>query len=824
MKSKHSSILKGLLVIVPALLLALIIQPAVVLAGEWTVTYEVENINYSWITYSDDKSNPVVTDPREYVVDGESPTFVRSEDTPPRGLAVYADDGWEFTYWTADKEVELLDSAKTTISEGKPITQADLLLIKVTSDLTLTAHFERSTTMHTITYTVDPVGYFPAGIDTSEQVENGQPLAKVPTPEPNDSQKYVFGYWSANVEVTLDNGGTIGANEMITIAQMSHIKVTSDITFTAHFRDTVHTITYDATSEGYFENDSSPITKYANDLSYITDVPTPISSVEAYPFVGWTASVDVVLSDGTTIKKGDLITSSKMTKIIVWEDIDFTASHPTNLYATITYKTDGNGTANPTTEKVERDGQYPWADTGELLTVGMIFGSTATPSDSSKYAFDYWTTDSVIYRLDPLTHLLYDVINVPYFESLDDYYVDGNVTFTAHFKQLKGDVTYTTDGNGSVTSDFETVTFTEQTVDSQGTKAMAGTPTGATTKPKEGYVLDYWRASEDVINASDLSIIYAGNHITDEQMHGGLLITKDTEFKAYFECASTVTYKTDGHGEILSDTTEQVIRNESYFKAEDLTTTLKVGMPGKPQIAASTNYVFDYWTADQDVYNLVWSAARDTYLLEKVEADTQLTTEQLASYYVADDTTFTAHFKRTPPYTVTYTSAGNGTVSPTSEQVEEGDNPKGPTTITPDAGYEFSHWVADKDVEVANEDATQAISLTSNDNGADAQAATTTITAGQPITPEQFSRILMADDVEFEAHFKQTSVDPDPEPEPVNPDGGDDSGSDTIKPADGEGGKLTPKTGDALPGATAAVVLGAGVAVAGAALLRKRHQ
>ena len=525
MKSKHSSILKGLLVIVPALLLAFIVQPAVVLAGEWTVTYEVENINYSWITYSDDKSNPVVTDPREYVVDGESPTFVRSEDTPPRGLAVYADDGWEFTYWTADKEVELLDSAKTTISEGKPITQADLLLIKVTSDLTL----------------------------------------------------------------------------------------------------------------------------------------------------------------------------------------------------------------------------------------------------------------------------------------------------TAHFKQLKGDVTYTTDGNGSVTPGFETVTFTEQTVDSQGTKAMAGTPTGATTKPKEGYALGYWRASKDVINASDLSIIYAGNHITDEQMHGGLLITEDTEFKAYFECASTVTYKTDGHGEILSDTTEQVIRNESYFKAEDLTTTLKVGMPGKPQIAASANYAFDYWTADQDVYNLAWSDARDTYLLEKVEADTPLTTEQLASYYVADDTTFTAHFKRTAPYTVTYTSAGNGTVSPTSEQVEEGDSPKGPTTITPDAGYEFSHWTADKDVVVANEDATQAISLTANDNAADAQAATTTITAGQPITPEQFGRILMADDVEFEAHFKQTSVDP--EPEPVNPDGGD-----TIKPADGEGGKLTPKTGDTLPATTAAVALGAGVVVAGVALLRKRGQ
>ena len=184
---------------------------------------------------------------------------------------------------------------------------------------------------------------------------------------------------------------------------------------------------------------------------------------------------------------------------------------------------------------------------------------------------------------------------------------------------------------------------------------------------------------------------------------------------------------------------------------------------------------------------------------------------------MAEDVTFTAHFKRTPPYTVTYTSAGNGIVSPTSEQVAaEGDSPKGPTTITPDAGYEFSHWVADKDVEVANEDATQAISLTANE--ADAQAATTTITAGQPITPEQFGRILMADDVEFEAHFKEIKVDP--EPEPVNPDSGDD----TIKPADGANGKLTPKTGDTLPGATAAVVLGAGVVVAGATLLKKRHQ
>ena len=182
--------------------------------------------------------------------------------------------------------------------------------------------------------------------------------------------------------------------------------------------------------------------------------------------------------------------------------------------------------------------------------------------------------------------------------------------------------------------------------------------------------------------------------------------------------------------------------------------------------------------------------------MKAIQPDEEITTLDSAyGYYIAEDTTFTAHFKRTTPYVITYETDGNGTVNPTSEEVENAfDCPTGSTPVA-NENFEFSHWTANKEVVIGIEDAQ-------------------TIAAGDPITTEQLKQVIVTDDITFMAHFVAKDVDP----EPADPDDSDDK---TVKPASD---KPVPKTGDTLPGAMAAVALGAGAVVAGSALLKKRGQ
>ena len=274
-----------------------------------------------------------------------------------------------------------------------------------------------------------------------------------------------------------------------------------------------------------------------------------------------------------------------------------------------------------------------------------------------------------------------------------------------------------------------------------------------------------------------------------------------------------VTYAVDGPGSVTpayDANPEEVLISKSY-SLYDLSTFIWAGEISGAVVVPTSDSEFEYWTADKTIYRAYLDNA--LYFMKPISAGTPLdsllydvlpredggsATEYSEYYFVTEDTTFTAHFKRTTPYVITYETDGNGTVNPTSEEVENAfDCPTGSTPVA-NENFEFSHWTANKEVVIGIEGAQ-------------------TIAAGDPITTEQLKKVLVTDDITFTAHFKQTSVDP--EPEPVNPDGGD-----TIKPADGANGKLTPKTGDTLPGAMAAVALGAGVVVAGVALLKKRGQ
>ena len=794
MKLDRTRILKGLLAVVPALLLALILQPTSALAH--TVTYQCSNPMTGWLTYANDSSYTYLSSPTETVDEGKSPVFAGLDGTVTRPYAVHIDlSGWCFDYWMADKEVTLSDG--TTFDASKPITQAQLLKIVVKEDLTLTAYFRTAET-YTFHYLINNESKLKSISPSSEDVTEGSSPSG-PTVEPMDGEE--FGYWTATTDVELTDGTIIAAGTKFSDAQLKKIKATENTYFWAFAKsEAPYTVNY--TTDGH--GDISDLWGRTETVYWSNSPLIPASMVypsNDYEFDYWTSDVPVTLTDGTVIPKNTVMTHAQLLKVSVVEDNITFQAHFKQTKADVTYESAGNGSVSRTSETVALN-EYELPDGTTTIMVGMISGPELNPAEN--YKFVYWTVNVNVLKTDFSTITPNDMITTA---DLSNIYVTQNTTFTAHFKRVDPyTITYTTDENGYIDEGKDT-----ESVEEGSSPTKVPTPHA---KDSTKYVFDYWTADKDVAFIDYAGGIAQGNPITSDEI-GEVEVTSDITFTAHFyRSPVNVSYKTDGHG-YTDGSPEQVSRDEVYRLLDDAG-KVRVGAITSATAYVNEDYEFDYWDADKDVY--FFEPIAGIVLL--IPAHTKLNDVDgcLERYYVLEDTTFTAHFKRTTPYTVTYTSAGNGTVSPTTEEVSEGDSPKGPTTITPDTGYEFSHWTANKDVKVANEDATQAISLTANDNEADPQAATTTITAGQPISAEQFSRILMADDVEFEAHFKEIKVDP--EPEPVNPDGGD--GSDTIKPADGEGGKLTPKTGDTLPGATAAVALGAGVVVAGAALLKKR--
>ena len=496
-------------------------------------------------------------------------------------------------------------------------------------------------------------------------------------------------------------------------------------------------------------------------------------------------------SNHTTIRKALLLVVPAVLLAFVLQSVGAVAESSATVY----YKTDGNGKVAGIEKEdvVVPTWTYELYDFSGSVSTVMISGTTVEPNQG--YVIDYWTADKTIYRaidnssllMKPIekgTHL--DALSYEV-KTLDGgssgygsqyYYVTEDTTFTAHFKSTEPHtVTYKAASNGYIPDGQNT----EKVVDGSSPVSV---PTPVAKDPNK-YVFDCWSADKDVTLTND-TVIPADNSITSDQI-AKVKVTSNITFTAYFRISvANVTYETDGNGTVDPTSDRIALDAVSCRGAVDADSITLSPNPG---------FRLAYWTANKHVYIKL-----DENTWAEIEASNRL--DDLTGIYVADDTIFTANLERYA-YAITYKTAGGGTVSPETELVELGDYPVG-CTITPNKGYEFDYWTANVALEI------------DDGNNTDPQAeGATIIKAGDPITDEQLKLALLNDDVILTAHFKQTSVDP--EPEPVNPDGGD-----TIKPADT--GKLTPKTGDTLPGATAAVALGAGVAVAGAALLKKRHQ
>ena len=435
----------------------------------------------------------------------------------------------------------------------------------------------------------------------------------------------------------------------------------------------------------------------------------------------------------------------------------------------------------------------------EQVTAGTNPAKVPGVTGISGFEFKYWTADVGVYLNDG-TYFFAGTPIRP--DQIGNVVVSKDTSFTAGFWRETDTqdgyclVAYTAilDGPGDISAIAILDTTSEKYILLDTSPYLhPPKPAVSTDMANTFRFASYWTADVDLITWEGTTAT-AGTHITPRELEYRYPLQGDVTFTAHYTSTkATVTYKTDGHGTL--DNSSESVNLDTTRELVDSTETLTVGRPtvGNDNPQPDAGYEFAYWTADKDVYVLF-----DGKLMREEAEHTTFQPEDIVkTLYVAEDTTYTAHFKRTAPCSVTYKSAGNGSVNPTSESVAVGSTPKGPT-ITPNTGFEFDYWTASAEVYFI-----------------DGQGNVTQFDVDDPISADEFVQLSIEDDITFTAHFKQTSVDP--EPEPVNPDGGD-----TIKPADGEGGKLTPKTGDTLPGATAAVALGAGVVVAGAALLKKR--
>ncbi|MBR3319152.1 InlB B-repeat-containing protein, partial [Candidatus Saccharibacteria bacterium] len=162
----------------------------------------------------------------------------------------------------------------------------------------------------------------------------------------------------------------------------------------------------------------------------------------------------------------------------------------------------------------------------------------------------------------------------------------------------------------------------------------------------------------------------------------------------YYAQQYTVTYDSDSNGTISGKTSETVVSGNN---------------PTGSSSTPNTGYEFKRWTANKNVTLTDGTT---------IAAGQPLTSAQVKKVVVNANIKFTA-IHETMKLAVTYKSDDNGTITgKTNETVNYNNNPTG-SESTPEPGFVFDHWVADKDVVLTNGD---------------------TIVAGNPITDEQVAQ------------------------------------------------------------------------------------
>ena len=266
------------------------------------------------VNYASDTNGRITGIVSEDVISGSHPTGSTQEPST----------GYEFKCWTADVDVTL-SSNNAVIPSGNCMTDAQVEDVKILEDTTFTAIHQAipAPTQLTVNYASDGYGRI-TGKTTESVQENGNPTGS--TQEPNDG--YRFTCWKANVAVTLTSGESKAANTCLTDAEVKKVIVTQAITFTAYHEaiptptPTQYNVTYISDENGEITGINSETVEENNNPSGSTQKPN-----DGYEFVCWVANVAVTLTDGETKKVDDCLTDAEVKKVVVTQDIEFTALH-----------------------------------------------------------------------------------------------------------------------------------------------------------------------------------------------------------------------------------------------------------------------------------------------------------------------------------------------------------------------------------------------------------------------------------------------------------------------------------------------------------------
>ncbi|MBR3132401.1 hypothetical protein IKG33_03270 [Candidatus Saccharibacteria bacterium] len=133
---------------------------------------------------------------------------------------------------------------------------------------------------------------------------------------------------------------------------------------------------------------------------------------EGYLFNHWTADKDVLLANGTEIKKGESLTSAQVKQVIVNEDLTFTAIHVMEQYV-VNYESDENGKVTGIETENVAPGNNP-------------SGSKEEPNKG--YKLSYWVADIDVILKDGTEIKAGEKITS---EQIEQVVVTDDITFTA---------------------------------------------------------------------------------------------------------------------------------------------------------------------------------------------------------------------------------------------------------------------------------------------------------------------------------------------------------------------------------------------------------
>lgn len=572
-----------------------------------------------------DNSLKQLNESREFTLDTSS-----TSSTPSATITIYAKEasGYKFKQWVS--------SNGNIIPAGTGTSGLYSTEITVTGDVSYYAQFERSE------YTIEAEAIPGTNSDgtanavrikyNGESVENkyehvfpGATVTLIATPY---GSRHVL-YWT-NSEGSKFSGTTEPGSHVNTLTLAN---VNWSEKYTAHIVEDNLEVGVDVSDPdaGTAQlNKKAPVSIYTtyNDIPYEETIYLKAEPKSGYRFVRW----DIITYDGLKQESRVSYSEPSISLVYVVQDVDCVAVFEKGDYTIKVASAPvagGKATANGMNDQAE-------VDEGAKVTL------EATPNTG--YTFDYWT-DSAGNRYT----------DNPY--TIDS--VNGNDTFTAHFKSPQVHVTIqpSKDGAGTVQLD-DNPALSEKVV---YTDIVNGSTVSLKAVPNNGYKFVRWEAYSE---SSNKTTAYgdANTVITD--------IREDTTFTAVFSDSSytvkVVSNPVNGGKTFVND----------KFDSADF-------MPGESatlEAMPESGYRFDYWTDSagnkytQNPYTLTSVNGNETYTAHFVNGKVRITVNNMpedASYLKVN---------------------GNKVSSGTTVEVESGENIVLTAEDVDSQKYKFERW------------------------------------------------------------------------------------------------------------------------------------